>query len=216
MRGSTLAFAMLAAVLCMMASEVAACQSSCKTCWRANKCKICKDGWYRDGSWRCQRCTSKLAGCSKCKLQNGKPYCTKCQTGYSWINGRCKKVSTPVHCRSPFWDTNAVQWRDVWYKAHSGKCQKCTPTGNHWGWCKACESSNPSWCKVCEDGSANRFPMYIDGNKECQFCTAVFGDSCTACKWDHTQKAPFCTKCKTSWVSDGMGGCIPGRNVEPL
>ena len=85
---------------------------------------------------------------------------------------------------------------------------QCTPTspngGYHLGWCAACDGDKPSKCTKCVDKN-NGFPMYVQQDKDCGFCTSLHGDKCLKCRNGDGK----CVICDTDngYIFDGVFSC---------
>lgn len=190
-----LACALAILAVFMIAGVDAGCPRGCALC-KGIRCLRCKPGyWLKAG--KCYACPSR---CATCKNSGGAAYCQTCKPGYLLQSGKC----TIPACPTPHWDTNEWKWADVYGKTDAGACVKCTPTGYHKEWCKACDGDAPSICTKCEDPN-NHFPMFIDATGACQFCTA-WHEGCLSCQ-NGTGK---CLSCDASqgYQSDGAGNCV--------
>ncbi|EFN51947.1 hypothetical protein CHLNCDRAFT_139612 [Chlorella variabilis] len=189
-------------------------------CWLSPPlCDICKTGWGRLNGTVATCVPCAPANCARCKGSTPN-VCTVCLPRYFRTSqGTCKKCPANcvecenltgkcLRCKPPTWDADAYSWAPVYGKTDAGTCVLCTPTspngGYHLGWCAACDGDKPSKCTKCVDKN-NGFPMYVQQDKDCGFCTSLHGDKCLKCRNGDGK----CVICDTDngYIFDGVFSC---------
>lgn len=168
-------------------------------------------GHYITAEGLCPACSAAITGCDTCSQSSlgALPVCTKCQSGYRLLNGKCVENCSGVTCSNG-------------YKATSTSagccCEKTTiscPEN-----CSTCSSS--ATCTKCQSG------YYLSGGK-CTACpanatctgTSIFscndgyyksGSACLRCSSTMTgctscTSASVCTECSNAYTLSG-GKCV--------
>lgn len=165
-----------------------------------DRCKTCKDGFYLDANFHCQRKTSRLCKTFKSGYTSSENICETCSDAF-----KTKTVNPIVSCEKK----TAAQKCKTFASGDDDKCATCTNSMFFTSGPGTCTEKTPSSCKEFKESTA-------DADKtKCKSCEPGFKLDPSAGATSETCVQNDAVRCLTWHATDNKcGTCSSGMKLD--